>query len=56
MQALRKLLAIERIIIVFYIVLGVRLPELAGLLNISVDNVYARKYRALSLLKTYMNL
>ena len=54
--ALFKLSAIERIIIVFHIVLGMTLSEISVLLNISPDNVYARKYRALKLLYKYMNM
>ena len=55
-KALLKLSAIERIIIVFHIVLGMTLSEISVLLNISPDNVYARKYRALKLLYKYMNM
>ena len=54
-KALLKLSAIERIVMVFHIVLGMNLSEIAVLLNISPDNVYARKYRALKLLYKYMN-
>ena len=55
-KALLKLSRIERIIIVFHIVLGMTLSEISVLLNISPDNVYARKYRALKLLYKYMNM
>ena len=55
-KALLKLSIIERIIIVFHIVLGLTLSEISVLLNISSDNVYARKYRALKLLYKYMNM
>ena len=55
-KALFKLSRIERIIIVFHIVLGMTLSEISVLLNISPDNVYARKYRALKLLYKYMNV
>ena len=55
-KALFKLSRIERIIIVFHIVLGMTLSEISVLLNISPDNVYARKYRALKLLYKYMNM
>lgn len=54
-KALLKLSAIERIIIVFHIVLDMTLTEISVLLNISQDNVYARKYRAIKLLYKYMN-
>ena len=54
-KALMKLSVIERIIIVFHIILGMTLTEISVLLNISQDNVYARKYRALNLLRKYMN-
>lgn len=55
-KALLKLSKIERIIIVFHIVLHMTLSEISVLLNISPDNVYARKYRALKLLYKYMNM
>lgn len=54
-NALLKLSVIERIIIVFHIILGMTLTEISVLLNISPDNVYARKYRALNLLRKFMN-
>lgn len=54
-KALLKLSRIERIIIVFHIVLGMTLSEISVLINISPDNVYARKYRALNLLRKFMN-
>jgi len=54
-NALMKLSVIERIIIVFHIILGMTLTEISVLLNISPDNVYARKYRALNLLRKFMN-
>lgn len=54
-KSMAKLSTVERIIIVFHIVLGMKLFELSALLIISVDNVYARKYRALNLLRKFMN-
>lgn len=54
-NALMKLSSIERIIIVFHIVLGMDMIEISYLLNISAENVYARKYRGLNLLRKYMN-
>jgi len=51
-----KLSKIERIIIVLHLVLGMTLQEISTLLNISADNVYARKYRALNLLRKFMNM
>lgn len=52
--ALLKLSKIERIILVFNIVMGMRQPEIATLLNIKVDNLYVRKYRAKKLLIKYI--
>ena len=43
--ALLKLSKVERIVIVFNIVMGMRQPEIAVLLNIKVVNLYVRKYR-----------
>lgn len=48
--ALLKLSKIERIILIFNIVLGMRLPEIATLLDIKIDNLYVRKYRAKKML------
>jgi len=55
-NAMLKLSKIERIIIVLHLVLGMTLQEISTLLNISADNVYARKYRALNLLRKFMNM
>ena len=52
--ALLKLSKVERIVIVFNIVMGMRQPEIAELLNIKVDNLYVRKYRAKKMLKKYI--
>ena len=53
-KALLKLSKIERIILVFNIVMGMRLPEIATLLDIKIDNLYVRKYRAKKMLIKYI--
>lgn len=52
--AILKLSKIERIILVFNIVIGMRLPEIATLLDIKIDNLYVRKYRAKKMLIKYI--
>jgi len=54
-KALLKLSIVERIVIVFHIILGMSLTEISVLLDISSDNVYVRKNRALNLLRKFMN-
>ena len=52
--ALLKLSSIERIIIVFHIVLEMELVEISYLLGVSLENVYSRKYRGLNFLRKYL--
>ena len=54
-EAMLSLPRMERIIMVFNIILGMEVSEIAYLLNITPDSVYTQKYRALKKLRQNMN-
>lgn len=55
LETMLSLSRIERIIIVFNIILGMEVSEIAYLLNITPDSVYTQKCNALKKLRHSMN-
>ena len=55
LETMLSLSRIERIIIVFNIILGMEVSEIAYLLNITPDSVYTQKCKALKKLRHSMN-
>lgn len=55
LETMFSLSRIERIIIVFNIILGMEVSEIAYLLNITPDSVYTQKCKALKKLRHSMN-
>ncbi|GEM_PF-880545 len=55
LETMLSLSRIERIIIVFNIILGMEVSEIAYLLNITLDSVYTQKCKALKKLRHSMN-